>query len=90
MKELTLPELIQILQECAGVDEEGELVEGEAGDTTFEDLGYDSLALLETGARVERRFAVKLPEEELGTVRTPRQFVTLVNACLTPVVRGAE
>lgn len=42
------------------------------------DLGLDSLARVELLARVERRFAVRLAAETLGTCETPRQLLGAV------------
>ncbi|MFD5756102.1 acyl carrier protein, partial [Streptomyces sp. NPDC127044] len=50
--EFTLDDLRRILQEGAGVDE-GVDLDGDILDEPFEVLGYESLALLETGSRIE-------------------------------------
>ncbi|MGH3939782.1 MAG: acyl carrier protein [Pseudonocardiaceae bacterium] len=76
--ELIVEDLLQIMRECAGEDETVDLG-GEIADVDFEDLGYDSLALMETLSRVERRFGISLPEENLEKIRTPEAFVTFVN-----------
>lgn len=76
--ELTVDDLIQIMRECAGEDEAVDLG-GKIADADFDDLGYDSLALMETLSRVERRFSISLPEENLEEIRTPEAFVTFVN-----------
>lgn len=78
---LTLDELRALLVACAGDDEEIDL-SGDILDTTFEDLGYDSLALMETTARIERDFGVPLSEEEVADGLTPRALLELVNNAL--------
>lgn len=45
----------------------------------FEDLGYDSLALLEAGGRIEREFGISLDDSVLTGATTPRSFVDAVN-----------
>ncbi|WP_227999144.1 acyl carrier protein [Nocardia australiensis] len=45
----------------------------------FEDLGYDSLALLEAGGHIEREFGISLDDSVLTGSRTPRSFVDAVN-----------
>ncbi|GAA3170714.1 hypothetical protein GCM10017688_20560 [Streptomyces ramulosus] len=76
---LTLPDLTRILRDCAGEDESVNL-DGDILDTPFAELGYDSLALLETAARLERQLDVSLSEEEVGRATTPRLLLELANA----------
>ncbi|WP_369250093.1 acyl carrier protein [Streptomyces sp. R41] len=76
-RELTLADLTRILRQSAG--DEGIDLDGDILDTTFTDLGYDSLALLEAASRVERELGVKLSEETVGEAETPRLFLALVN-----------
>ena len=82
INEFTLPQLKVVLMEGAGVEEDVDL-EGDIADTPFEELGYESLALLETGSRIEREYGIRLDEEALTDARTPRQLVELVNAHLS-------
>jgi minimal PKS acyl carrier protein len=81
MTTFTLDDLRKSIQECAGQDESVDL-SGDIGDTTFSELGYDSLAVMETASRVSRDYDVELPEEEVGELKTPRDFVDFVNARL--------
>lgn len=82
MSQLTFDDLKQILVQCAG--ESGEAGSASLGtdvlDVPFTDLGYDSLALLETAAVIEQRFGVPLSDEDVSGAQTPRQFLDLVNA----------
>ncbi|MER5852851.1 acyl carrier protein [Streptomyces sp. NPDC002012] len=78
MKRLELTELAVLLREAAGGDEGGVLDEGTL-DTSFMDLDYDSLALLQVTGVVERDHDVVLDEEALAEVETPRQYLDLVN-----------
>ncbi|MGC5031159.1 acyl carrier protein [Micromonospora sp. DT229] len=82
-EQLTLTDLKQILREVAGADE-GVDLEADILDTTFEDLGYDSLALLEAGSRIEREYAVRLDDSTVTDATTPRALLDVVNASLTP------
>lgn len=81
MRHLTVRELADILRLCAGEDEFAEQLE-QVAHQPFDELGYDSLALLETGARIRRDYGVALSEEDLGQVKTPQQLVDVVNALL--------
>lgn len=87
MDAFTLAELIRILRECAGEDDQVDL-DGDVAEVDFTELGYDSLALLETAGRLSREWGVSLPEEELTQLRTPAEYVALVNRELTQAAAG--
>jgi minimal PKS acyl carrier protein len=74
----TLDDLKLILREGAGTGEDVDL-EGDILDAEFEALGYESLAMLETGSRIERQYDITLDEEALAEARTPRALISLVN-----------
>ncbi|MFE7898054.1 acyl carrier protein [Streptomyces sp. NPDC057424] len=74
----SIEDLKRILFDGAGAPE-GPGVEAATVDLDFQELGYDSLAVLETCTRIEREFAISLDEEVLGEARTPRALVDAVN-----------
>jgi minimal PKS acyl carrier protein len=76
--EVTIEDLKRILRESAGADENVNL-DGEILDIDFDALGYDSLALLETAARITREYGVTLDDEAVTSARTPRRFLGVVN-----------
>ncbi|MEU9284397.1 acyl carrier protein [Streptomyces sp. NPDC048275] len=76
--EFTLDDLRRILLEGAGVDE-GVDLDGDILDEAFEVLGYESLALLETGSRIEREYGIVLDEDLLTDADTPRALIEAVN-----------
>ncbi|MFF8380345.1 acyl carrier protein [Streptomyces sp. NPDC015661] len=78
MAQLTLDALRTILVACAGEDDSADL-SGDILDVTFEDLGYDSLALMESAARIEREFGVSLDDDDVNEALTPRLLLDLVN-----------
>ncbi|MFD8822421.1 acyl carrier protein [Streptomyces sp. NPDC059605] len=84
----TLDDLKLILRTGAGTDE-GVDLDGDILDTDFEALGYESLAMLETGSRIEREYDITLDEEALAETRTPRALVAFVNEHLAAVARRA-
>ncbi|GAA2448328.1 acyl carrier protein [Streptomyces sp. NPDC007076] len=86
MDRLELTELTTLLRACAG-EGEGIDLDGDVLDTLFLDLGYDSLALLQTTGIIERDYDVLLDEEALEDAETPRQYLDLVNRALS--VRAA-
>ncbi|MGW5052775.1 acyl carrier protein [Actinokineospora sp. NPDC004072] len=81
MTEMTLAELTRLLRECAGADDAVDL-DGDILDVPFDDLGYDSLALFNTAGRIERDHAIRLPDDLVGEVSTPRELLDVVNAHL--------
>ncbi|GHE66435.1 acyl carrier protein [Streptomyces thermocarboxydus] len=85
--EFTLEDLKRILREGAGADE-GVDLDGDILDTDFGSLGYESLALLETGGRIEREFGITLDDETLTDAATPRSLLEAVNALLVPAEVG--
>lgn len=56
---------------------------------SFEELGYDSLALLNTVGRIERDLRIKLPEGVVTESGTPGELLDLVNAEVAGQVRPA-
>jgi act minimal PKS acyl carrier protein len=81
MARFTLADLKQALRAAAGEDESVDL-DGDIMDTEFGELGYDSLAILETASHIERSAGVQLPEDEVGRQQTPREFIDFVNSLL--------
>ncbi len=77
-KELTLDDLRRLLREVAGADEDVDL-DGDILDTGFDQLNYDSLALLEACSRLEREYGVSL-DDALDSDHTPRSLIDLVNS----------
>ncbi|XKK61438.1 phosphopantetheine-binding protein [Streptomyces sp. ARC32] len=85
--QFTLDDLRRILIEAAGADENVDLA-GDILDTTFEVLGYESIALLETGGRIEREYDIVLDDDDLGDDVTPRDLIDVVNTQLS--LSGAQ
>ncbi|CAL9620022.1 Actinorhodin polyketide synthase acyl carrier protein [Streptomyces sp. enrichment culture] len=84
-KEFTIADLKRILLEGAGA-EEGVDLDGDILDTDFEELGYESLALLETGGRIEREYGISLDDDIFTDHRTPRALVDAINGYLRELV----
>ncbi len=80
-QEMTIDDLRRILRESAG-EEEGVNLDGDIIDVGFAELGYDSIALLETGGCIERERGVSLDDESVTSAKTPRRFLSLVNDTL--------
>ncbi|MFI0421587.1 actinorhodin polyketide synthase [Spongiactinospora gelatinilytica] len=75
---MTLDDLRRIMVACAGEDEHVDLA-GDIIDRTFAELGYDSLAVMETAARIEGEFGVKIPDEQVPELATPRALLDCVS-----------
>jgi len=83
-KQLTIDDLKRILREGSG-ESDGVDLDGDIIDIEFADLGYDSIAILETGGRIERECGVALDDESVTTAKTPRALLDLVNDGLAKV-----
>jgi act minimal PKS acyl carrier protein len=81
---MTIDELRGLLREAAGEPEDVDL-DGDILDTEFTDLGYDSIALLETGGRIERECGVTLNDDTVTSAGTPRVLLDIVNERLAEV-----
>ncbi|WP_228771697.1 acyl carrier protein [Actinokineospora iranica] len=78
---MTTEDLRRVLIECAG-EAEQDVLSGDIADVEFDDLGYDSLALMETAARIAQDYGVQIPDERIVELRTPREVLELVNNSL--------
>lgn len=74
---MTIDDLRRILTDAAGADESVDL-QGDILDTPFSELGYDSLALMETATRIKHDLGIDVPEEEIAVVETPRVLLDVV------------
>lgn len=79
MADISIDDLRRLLIECAGADAGVEL-DGDIGDRTFEELGYDSLALMETAARIQQEYGIDLPDDDVVTAQTPAALLELANS----------
>jgi act minimal PKS acyl carrier protein len=79
MTEVTIEDLLRALRRSAGEDE-SDGPTGDVLDTPFMELGYDSLALLETVAQIKRDHGVAISDDDLAQIQTPRDFLAKVNS----------
>jgi act minimal PKS acyl carrier protein len=80
MAQLTLEDLLRILREGAGAS--AAPFDGDISEARFADLGYDSLALLETGTRIERQYGIRLDDGAVTMAETPANLLAVVNDAL--------
>jgi minimal PKS acyl carrier protein len=75
MRHLTLEMLKQFIHECLG---EPSALSEEVQDSSFSELGCDSLVILQLEARLSQEFGVHIPEL-LFQKMTPRGAIAYVN-----------
>ena len=80
---ISIEDLRGILVSCAGGD--ADALPTDLADVTFEELGYDSLVLIETSATLKRDYGVVIPDEQLTELRTPAELLLLINDRTAPV-----
>jgi act minimal PKS acyl carrier protein len=76
----TIEDLKSTLRDAAG---EATDLDADILDVPFDELGYDSLALLETGGRIQRERGIVLADSTLVEAGTPRALLAAVNEQLT-------
>jgi act minimal PKS acyl carrier protein len=76
-KMMSMDDLRGILVACAGDD--ADMLDGDISSVPFDELGYDSLALIETAAKLKLHHGVDIPDDELAEVRTPGELLDMVN-----------
>jgi act minimal PKS acyl carrier protein len=74
---MSMDELRNILVACAG--EDADAPHGDISDTSFDDLGYDSLLLIEAIATIKRNHGVDIPDGLFAQARTPQELLTMIN-----------
>jgi minimal PKS acyl carrier protein len=75
---LTLDDLRAIMRASAGVDESVD-IDGDIENIPFEDLGYDSLAILEISAQISTKYGVLIDDDAAKEMTTPQETLNYVN-----------
>ncbi|MFI9080849.1 acyl carrier protein [Streptomyces sioyaensis] len=81
---MELTELTNLLRTHAGVNE-GVDLEGDVLDVPFDELGYDSLAILQVTGVIERDNQIQLSEDTVVEATTPRLLLEFINEQLGAV-----
>ncbi len=76
---VTVEDIRRILVACSGAPEL-EVPDVDFADTSLEDLGYDSLALMESAAAIEQEYGVKISDDTFGAAKTPRELTRIVES----------
>ena len=77
MHELDLDMLRDLMRSAGGVAEDVDL-NGDILHTSFDDLGYDSLAVLAIGAAIENAYGAHMPDSAITQLRTPYQLLSFL------------
>ena len=81
MARMEAAELRRLLLTAAGEPDDGAAPDDFA-DQDFEELGYDSLILIETAARIADQYGIQIPDELLFEMRRPGEILDIVNGSL--------
>ncbi|HUD39147.1 MAG TPA: acyl carrier protein [Streptosporangiaceae bacterium] len=81
MRQFTTDDLTAIMRGCAGMDQSGGF-NGAELHVSYSDLGYDSLAVLEIQAEIQRRFGIPVGDDAMDAMPTPAATVSYVNTLL--------
>lgn len=73
---ITLQDIVRALRAAAG-EGDGVDLDGDIADVTFSELGYDSIAVLETVGSLERAYGFSLGDEAIQEAQTPGQLLRL-------------
>lgn len=76
---ITIEDIKRILRQAAG-ESEGVDLDGDITDERFEDLGYDSIALLEVSSRITQEYGVRIEDSAAAEADTPAALLKAVNA----------
>ncbi|MGW2562307.1 acyl carrier protein [Streptomyces sp. NPDC001514] len=79
MSRISPDALFEIMRACVGEDSATDFSQEGVLDKSFVELDFDSLALVELGARLEESFGINVPEEVLDRMETPRHALDYVN-----------
>lgn len=82
MPKLALPDLRRLLESSAGRVESVNWDDETILTATFDDIGYDSLAVLELGARVQQEYGVRITDDAVAEMTTPAAALDYINGRL--------
>ena len=78
MAGIELTQLVTLIRECAGDSDEYDL-DGDIIDVPFDQLGYDSIALMEVMSRLKQDHGIVVSEEAVRGIKTPRGALEAIN-----------
>lgn len=78
---MTPDELITIIRANAGEPDGGRL-DGDSMDVAFDELGYDSIQVLEIAGHIERKLGIALPDDIVTETTSMRELLLAVDAAV--------
>ncbi|MER5265424.1 acyl carrier protein [Actinosynnema sp. NPDC002837] len=75
---MNIDTLTAVLREVAGEDETFDLATHVDPDTSFDDIGFDSIALLEVLNVLKREHGVQLDDDVLEHAKTPAALLDVI------------
>ncbi|MGX4692060.1 acyl carrier protein [Streptomyces sp. JNUCC 63] len=78
---MTFEDLKAIVSRCTGELDGLDLTEADLG-TSFTEIGYDSLAVLEIASQIQREYGLQIPDEAIETMDSPKAVIDYVNTSL--------
>jgi act minimal PKS acyl carrier protein len=81
MRLFSSDDLTGIMRKCAGMEDTAQL-DGPVLELSYEEMGYDSLAVLEIQGQIERIFGVPLGDDAIDRMPTPGRTISYVNSLL--------
>lgn len=89
MAEFVLADLRRVLVTCAGEPEGVDWGAEGVGDQSFAELGYDSIALLESASVIDQEYGVRIDDETVAALTTPNSVVEHVREHLATQAKEA-
>jgi len=79
MTTFTLFDLLQLLRESADQDSGvAVIVDENNADRTFDELGFDSLAIFNVAAQIEERYSIQIGYDVMAETKSPRALFSLI------------
>lgn len=77
-RSFTIDDMTRLLEEAAGIADGIDWTDAATLDKSFDDLGYDSLGLIEFAARVRREYQITMSDDVVTDLNTPRSALDYV------------
>jgi aromatase len=89
--QFTIDDLVRMLGSPAETNaDNAPAFDGHVLDTEFNELGYDSLALLELAGRVQREYGAPMPDDAPARMITPRRAIEFINSRLAEAAAASN
>jgi act minimal PKS acyl carrier protein len=82
MSQFTMDDLRKTIDSCLGSNSTEPLTDANV-DTKLDDLGYDSLSIIEFITKLQDDLHISITDEEIDDLHTPRAVIDFINRQLT-------